>query len=483
MIIDRTGIDVGLPSLTLEGYDVSPLLHMRMQSELITKLSKKYGLPKNVTTPDEVQEYQSDLEEWMASFPPTYRFDNPDKSKDAMLPWCELQRHYLHTMSCSMMLDPIRAYLAKPMNRKTTPEKELQIRKDGIDYALKIMNSLYGFFDYVWPRDAKFHFVIFSIFDTAAVYSSVIMHDEDNSAPKRPEMLKAMEAALGMIKKLAGPVPAAGMYHNILTRLYKKTLRKINGVGKRLDAPRKKARVQSMVRKLEEKEQAQLSEASASSNENLAVDQESTSPGSSGNRSAPKTEPEPLHTQQPLVYPQPPPIHENTLHPPQQTYDFDPTPFLNDTYPIQDPTLYNGAACLLDGGGGLPPPPPGGLPGELHSFGHNGFPDAGGSFGTNGEFVPNMEPMPDMNWQPMSMEELGPLGELWRWESLDLGLVQNADLGAVNMAQLDIANGQPQGASLYDGTSDPNGTHEQKNGYEAGVNRHVNNHAGNGQSF
>lgn len=424
MIIDRTDIDVGLPSLTLEDFKISPLLHMKMQSQLISKLSKRFGLPKNVTAPSEVQEYQRMMEEWMASFPPTYDFKNPDTSGDADNPWIVLHRHYLHTMGYSMTLDPIRAYLAKPMNSKTTPEIELQIRRDGIDYALKIMNALYGFFEHVWPRDAKFHFVIFCIFDTAAVYSSVIMHDEDNSAPKREEMLKAMEGALGMVKRLSVPVQAAGMYHNILKRLYNKTLKKINGVTKKPDAPRKKARVAPSTKSLETKESAQLSNASASSVENAPEGNSSTT-SSTGPPALPaeaQLEPTP-----PLLYPQPPTIPASTI-PDQPIYDFNPTPFLNETYPIQDPTLFNGAACVLDGGGGLPP-----------------LPNA--EFTSNGEFVPNLDPsIPDMTWAPMSEAELGPLGDLWRWQSLDLGLVTGGGVeGSIDPSQLDLTGVPAEG--------------------------------------
>jgi hypothetical protein len=72
---------------------------MKMQSELISRLAERFGVPKNVAEPDDVQEYQAMLEEWMDNLPPAYSFVNPDTSKDDAHPWIVLHRHYLHTIS------------------------------------------------------------------------------------------------------------------------------------------------------------------------------------------------------------------------------------------------------------------------------------------------------------------------------------------------------------------------------------------------
>lgn len=218
MIIDRTDCHVGLPSLKLEGYTPSPLLHMKLQSELIGQLSKRFGIPKNVVSPDDVQEYMAILQAWMRNFPATYDMDSPDRSSDIQRPWIVLHRHYLHTMSHSMLLDPIRAYLARTMTM-ASPIQELQIRSDGVDYALRLMGCLYGFFNHVYPRDAKFHFVLFCIFDTAALLCSALMHDQDGSMPRRQDISAAIDGALAMLRRLSKVTKTARKSYEMLVRV------------------------------------------------------------------------------------------------------------------------------------------------------------------------------------------------------------------------------------------------------------------------
>lgn len=218
MIIDRSDCDTGPPSLSLEDFDPSPLLHMKLQSQLIGKMARTFGLPKYVVAAVDVQKYQQMIETWMGGFPKCYDIDEPDRSRDAAQPWMKLHRHYLHTMGHSMVLDPIRAFLAKDMSRQSTPE-ELQIRQDGIDYSLKLMKVLYRFFDYVYPRDSRFHFIIFCIFDTASVLCSTIIHDQDDSAQRKDDMLDAIDGAITMLKQIADLTPNAKTSHRILSHI------------------------------------------------------------------------------------------------------------------------------------------------------------------------------------------------------------------------------------------------------------------------
>lgn len=389
MIIDRSDCDVGLPSLTLESYSPSPLLHMKMQSELISKLSDRFILPKLVIEPADVQEYQGMMEDWMSKFPPTYNLAGPDISQDKSHPWIILHRHYLRTMAYSMTLDPIRAYLAKPLN-SSSPGVELQIRNDGIGYALKLMDALQGFFDHVWPRDAKFHFVIFSIFDTAAVYSSVIMHDEDNTAPKREEMLRAMEDALEMMKRLMTAIPAAQLYHDILTRLHKKIQKKL-GILKPGDGHRKKAKLN--IKALPSPDPVDpLSGASVSSLE-ISSDENSAS-------SVLILPPAPAQPQAEIMYrgiPEPAPVNDG--------YGFHPTPFLSDYWSSNGTAIYSQPMPSVGGNGTYVVET---LPGPT---------------GTSLPTTPVEDQLPDMGFSSMSTEELGELADLWRWQSLDLDLI------------------------------------------------------------
>ncbi|EEU48682.1 uncharacterized protein NECHADRAFT_103177 [Fusarium vanettenii 77-13-4] len=225
-LIDRADCDVGLPDLGLEGTPLSPLTYMKLQSNLIRQLFGRFGLTKNVVSTEDVQEYQRMIEAWIEDFPAPFQAHNPDKSLDASYPWIVLHRHYLRTMAFSMLLDPIRVFLARPFTIRSS-EAELQIRSGGINYCLELMVSLRGFFDYVYPRDAKFHFVLFCIFDTATVLCSAVLHDQYHTIPRREDVFKAIDEAHDMLQRLRTVTKSAKTSFGILNRIVQRLPRTV----------------------------------------------------------------------------------------------------------------------------------------------------------------------------------------------------------------------------------------------------------------
>lgn len=226
MIIDRADCNVGLPSLTLEGMIHNPLIHIKLQSELIRKLFGRFGLTKNVATPRDVQEYQYMIESWMETFPPPLDVYHPDQSLDAAYPWIVLHRHYIRTTAFSMLLDPIRAYLARAFTIDST-DAERKIRSDGINYCLELMVSLNGFFEYVYPWDPKYHYVLFCVFDTSTVLCSAVLHDEHHTLPRRDDVFRAIDEALAMLQRLNTVTKSAKTSYGILSRIVQRLPRTV----------------------------------------------------------------------------------------------------------------------------------------------------------------------------------------------------------------------------------------------------------------
>ncbi|KAJ4163934.1 hypothetical protein LMH87_005633 [Akanthomyces muscarius] len=220
-LIDRSECMVSLPALTLESYSPSPLLFMKLQSEVIGELASRFGSPREVTSPAQIDQYTHVIMSWMQRFPQVYSLHNPDTSIDLKHNWVTLHRHYLHTMAYSMLLDPLRAYMARRMTAQSLRD-DLRIRDEGIAYTLKLMSHLSHFFEFLYPRDAKFHWALFSIFDTAAVLCSVILHDEDRCILNRQEILMAIESARSMLERLAAETRTAKTSYEILSRLAKR---------------------------------------------------------------------------------------------------------------------------------------------------------------------------------------------------------------------------------------------------------------------
>ncbi|KAH7149905.1 fungal-specific transcription factor domain-containing protein [Dactylonectria estremocensis] len=221
MLIDRTNINIGLPSLTLEPFPVSPLLHLKLQSQLVGQIFAAFGPPKILTDPAQIQKYQGILEKFISNLPPAYAIENPDTVPEATYPWVALHRHYMQTCTIAIALGPFRSFMAKPMT-ENTPQLELKFRDNGIDYALKLLQAVQRFFEYVWSRDTTFHFVPFCIFDTAALLCSAVLHDGTGTLSRQDNVVDAVDLALATLKQLRTATQTAKTPYDVLRRLIDK---------------------------------------------------------------------------------------------------------------------------------------------------------------------------------------------------------------------------------------------------------------------
>ncbi|KAH7216706.1 fungal-specific transcription factor domain-containing protein [Fusarium oxysporum] len=239
-IIDHSDINVEPPSLTLEDFSPSPLLHMKLQSELVTQLAQRWGAPKNITSASDIQEYKSMLEDWIRRFPAVYDVDNPDTSKDYKFPWIVYHRFYIHTMAYLMILNPMRAFMAQVYTRNS-PADLLAVRKDAVFYSLKNLDTTTRWADHASHRDARFHFIIFSLFDTAAVLSTAVIKDQDDTIPRKDEIVDSVDNAIRLLKRLKALSKTAKTSHDILVKMVQKMPRR--SAPPRETVNRKKQRV------------------------------------------------------------------------------------------------------------------------------------------------------------------------------------------------------------------------------------------------
>ncbi|KPM44444.1 hypothetical protein AK830_g2065 [Neonectria ditissima] len=408
MLIDRTDIGIGLPSLTLEAYPVSPLLHLKMQSELVGIIFKRFGPPKILTDHTDIQEYQQILKAFMDTFPPAYAFRAPDTGPEAKYPWVALHRHYMHTCTLSIALGPFRSYMAKRMT-KYTPEIELQFRRDGISYALRLMKAVQCFFQYVWSRDTTFHFVPFCIFDTAALLCSAALHDEDGTVSQREDIINAVDLALATLKQLRTATETAKTPYDVLRRLVDRVWEPVtpNNMSEGL---RKRMRVADVPRRT-----------SPGSYQNAPAAYQSGHGAPGFNTWANLTFPDAS------LQPETSSMHSSVLHP-ANAYAMSPStdgstsasltnnptvsyasvaPWPQDQYGNQ---ASNGAAvgaAQMNGATGWPGP----NPGAPNMFDNVQQTPAEGGLG--------------VRFNILSDVELGDLADLWNWESLDLGFMNN----------------------------------------------------------
>jgi hypothetical protein len=391
MLIDRAECDVGLPCLTIEDYPASPMLHLKLQSELVSLIFERFGGPKLLSEPADIRDYQNLLEGFMKTFPPEYAMDHPNTLTNEDLPWIALHRHYMHTCTLSIALGPFRAFMAKTMKESTASAVDLEFRLTGIDYALRLMEAVHRFFEYVWTRDTTFHFVPFCIFDTAALLCSVIIHAEDGHVPRREEVTGSIARAFTTLKKLRTATNTAKAPYDVLRRLIKKLP---SSSGMQAADVHKKRRFD-------------------------------TPPGGQGSMpvAAPVSQ---SSVDASHVAPAPMPVPSSQLPPAQAHYE----PYAN--------AAQLAPSRIQTGGQSYVAYPPNGTDPRYQHYTYTTSPHMHSIPATTAPSWPEEinnrshmqnqtagHPQFDMGFQQISDAELGDLAMLWNWESLDLGFTSN----------------------------------------------------------
>jgi hypothetical protein len=169
-------------------------------------------------SPEQVLAYEREVEDWFSSFPPAYSITEPDTSWDKEHPYIVLQRRQLHATAYMIKLGPLKPYITKIVNG-ITPEIDQAFQSIGVDCCLKLMEASQRIFDLIFPISAKFHLVIFCIFDTAAILCSALIHDKARSLPQRHQVVKAIETALTMLEQFSLITNTGAMSYKIISTL------------------------------------------------------------------------------------------------------------------------------------------------------------------------------------------------------------------------------------------------------------------------
>jgi hypothetical protein len=200
-IVSHDDVDIGLPTLSLEQRYPSPFLFMQLQQGLVRQLAHRFKAPKNITQPQDIQDNHTIIEQWMSEFPPIFAVTAPDTSHDADCPWIAIHRYYIHTMGYLSILNPYRLTMTEDISMQSPPA-ELQRRRDCVDCALQNISCTTQWIKHISHKDGRFHFIMFSLFDTAVLLSTIILKDTDKSVPRRDEILTVIQDAASLMRQL-----------------------------------------------------------------------------------------------------------------------------------------------------------------------------------------------------------------------------------------------------------------------------------------
>jgi hypothetical protein len=224
-LIDQKNLTFKFPNLrldqsTTEPNLLSPFAHMALQAHLGRRVATVLGEVQDVQnlSAKDVLAVESECEKFIAELPAIFRVKDPDTSFDEEHPYFVFQRHQLHCVIFVTMLDFLKPYLTRD-RRDDITGKDDEFRKMGVDIALRLLRVARNLFDHEFPINAKFHMVVFSIFDTATLLCSAIIHDRDHVLPRRQEVMAVIENSLEMLHQLSSTTKLGATSYNFLHKL------------------------------------------------------------------------------------------------------------------------------------------------------------------------------------------------------------------------------------------------------------------------
>ena len=228
-LIDQKNLNFKLPNLRLdqsvtEPNLLSPFAHMALQAKLGRRLAVAKGDAQSVNdmSAKEILAVESECNKFIEELPPVFQIDNPDTSLDEQHPYFVFQRLQMHTIVYVTMLDFLKPFLTRDRHDKKT-DLDDEFRKTGVDIALRLLKVSRSLFDHEYPINAKFHMVVFSIFDTATILCSAIVHDRDHVIPRRGEIIEAISYSLEMLHQLELSTKLGAASYNFLFKLVQAT--------------------------------------------------------------------------------------------------------------------------------------------------------------------------------------------------------------------------------------------------------------------
>ncbi|KAF2021511.1 hypothetical protein BU24DRAFT_362141 [Aaosphaeria arxii CBS 175.79] len=215
---------------------LSAFAHMSLQAMLGRRIADylnehPVGQPLSA---DQVFMIQGECELFTAELPPVFRIQDPDLSLDETHPYYVFQRSQLHVVIYTVQLDFLKPYLTRSHEDELTSHDD-EFRSMGVELGLKLLRKARILFDHEFPINAKFHLVVFSIFDTATLMCSAIIHDVRKTLPHRERVMDEIENGLGMLHQLSSTSKIGASSYNFLLKLVQASpvLSRHSRIGKR----------------------------------------------------------------------------------------------------------------------------------------------------------------------------------------------------------------------------------------------------------
>ena len=223
IIIDHSRSILEAPDETLEANPAtigkpSPIHHVLLQLQLGRQMDKQFQALGGEVSTQQVLDFEKGIEDWMATFPPALRMTNRDARWDEKYPNIAFQRCQLNIIGDCYILAPLKAYLIGTP-KSATPEEVKRLRTRGVDACLNLVRTSKEFYDLMYPDYVKFHFILFFMFDACTVLCSAIIHDTENTLPKREQAIAHLKLAIDAMDSVSDLSKTAVMTVSVLRKL------------------------------------------------------------------------------------------------------------------------------------------------------------------------------------------------------------------------------------------------------------------------
>ncbi|EUC26758.1 hypothetical protein COCCADRAFT_31537 [Bipolaris zeicola 26-R-13] len=228
-LINQKNLSFKFPNLrldqsTTEPNLLSPFAHMALQAHLGQRVATVTGdaTSKADLSAEKVLEIEDECQKFIDELPAIFRVKNPDISFDEAHPYFIFQRHQLHCVIFLTMLDFFKTYLTREREDKLSDQDD-KFRKKGIEIALHLLEVVRKLLDHEFPMNAKFHMVVFCIFDTATLLCSAIIHDREHMLPHRDKVIEVIDSSLDRLYQLSLSTKLGATSYNFLFKLVQAT--------------------------------------------------------------------------------------------------------------------------------------------------------------------------------------------------------------------------------------------------------------------
>lgn len=223
IIIDHSRSIIEAPDETLEANPStigkpSPLHHVLLQLDLGRQMDEQFQALGSEVSSQQVLDFEKGLEDWMATFPPALRMTNRDSRWDEKYPNIGFQRCQVNIIAYCYILAPLKAYLTGTP-KSATPEEAKNLRCRGVNACIDLVKVAKEFYDLMYPDYVKFHFILFLMFDACTVLCSAILHDTDNTLPRREDAIAHLRMSIDAMENVSDLSKTAVMTASVLKKL------------------------------------------------------------------------------------------------------------------------------------------------------------------------------------------------------------------------------------------------------------------------